>query len=86
MFGWQQCAELLTTKKINKIHQVDSFILLWWKKCVKLEMKCSLTLSITEKGLRHASGPVHIMYAKSCFGATLPFQSHAHFQTDQPQP
>ena len=25
-----------------------------------------------------------IMDAKSCFGATLPFQSHAHFQIDQP--
>ena len=28
--------EGVNNKKINKIHQVNFFILLWWKKCVKL--------------------------------------------------
>ena len=34
--GWQRCAELLTTKIFNKIHQANFTLLLWWKKCVKL--------------------------------------------------
>ena len=34
--GWQWCAKLLTTKFFIKIHQANSFILLWWKNCVKL--------------------------------------------------